>query len=639
MLFKNPFFLSSYFGKKERNVLAKWLVIGVAILYVLRLFQLQVLDYLIFKNKAERQVVKQKIVYPERGNMYDRNGNLIVSNMISMSICIVPAEYVDFTINSTKRTDSIETPLLMYVLQGDSNEIINKLDEIYEKVNDTTQKRYSKFSQYVIVRDVDAETLARYEEVSSYLPGVYIQMDTKRLYEANCNMAHLLGYVREVTADQIKGQYQYMKPGEMVGIGGLEQTYETFLHGRNGLEYYYTDKYGRRVDDISMSNKIQPNAGFNLNLSIDIKMQELAERLLTGKRGAVVAIDPNNGEILTCASKPDYDPKLFAGKVPVDIYSALANDKSHPLLSRALQAQYPPGSTWKMLIALAGLQEGVINEGSYIACNGGFSLGGRTWKCHGCGSVNVRSAIRSSCNTFFCTVCVRLGMDKFVKYGQMFNFGMKTQVDLPDEHKGRLPTKEYLLKADKTIVSFAGRLANYGIGQGEILTTPMQLAAYVATIANGGTYYQPHIVRSIFNTYNKKTEYLHFDSKQLPIQKRYFDIVKRGMWDVVNAGGTGSGVAIYGLNVCGKTGTAQNSAGADHSWFVCFAPRDNPKIAMCVLVENAGYGAAVAAPIARRLIYQYFYPNSGGEPSGTDTNAVDSVPKIQDIEIFAPVEE
>jgi penicillin-binding protein 2 len=279
-----------------------------------------------------------------------------------------------------------------------------------------------------------------------------------------------------------------------------------------------------------------------------------------------------------------------------------------------------------MLIALAALQEGLITANSTILCRGGYQIGDRTVRCHSaCGHINVRTAIKTSCNTFFCELAVRLGMERFEKYGSMFNFGRRTQIDLPFEARGRLPTREWLLQRDNTRRNFTGMLANYGIGQGEILATPLQMAAYTAAIANGGTFFQPHLVKSVYNQITGRIEDLHFDSKQIPIDSRHFNTIKDGMWAVVNAGGTGRGIAIAGLDICGKTGTAQNPHGKSHSWFVAFAPRDNPQIAICVMIENAGYGSVIAAPIAKRIFHEFFFPGVPFRPTVTNNDVIEVV--------------
>ena len=595
-MFNKSFLEKAEFASSKRFKIIKFLVLLFGLFLVGRLVQLQIINYQLYIARANAQTIKQLSVTPVRGLMYDRNGKMIVHNIPSFSVTLTPFEFKKATdLNGSYAM----MPLLATILQMDSN-------EIYAVI-----KRFERFSPYTpikILRDADKNIIAQIEEFSDKLPGIDLVIDSKRIYEFGCNMAHTVGYIREVTEEQVK-EFPYYRRGDMIGRTGLEQVYERFLRGRNGINFVLVNNMGQRID--SFANKeydIRAQNGSALNLSIDIELQELAERLLSGRRGAIVAIDPNNGEVIVCANKPDYDPRLFSGRVPAAIYNELYNNKANPLLPRAIQSQYPPGSTWKMLIALAALQEGIITDRSTIFCNGGYTLGGRTWRCHGggCGAINVKSALRSSCNTFFCELGVRLGIDRFEKYGSMFNFGVRTQIDLPYEARGILPTRSWYNKRFPELRNFAGRMANLGLGQGELLCTPLQMAAYTAAIANGGTYYQPHIVKSIINSSTGNIDNIHWDSKKIPINQYYFNVVKDGMWAAVNAGGTGRGVAISGLNVCGKTGTAQNPQGADHSWFVCFAPKDNPKIAICVFVENAGFGSAVAAPIARRLLLKFF---------------------------------
>ncbi len=587
-LFVNPAWTASEFGNKNKNRFFKFIIVLIFFILCGQLIKLQVINYNRYYKQSESQAIKKIRLTPVRGNIYDRNGNLMVHNIPSFTVTITPHEFRDEIM-----------PLLSEIIEVDSLEIRKIL---------THYSHYSKFVPIKIVRDASPEIVAKLEEYSEYLRGVDVIVDAKRLYNFDCNMAHLLGYTREITSAQLK-KYSYYKPGDMIGQNGLEQSYENVLRGRDGVEFVTVNHIGQRIASFADGEKdILASNGFHLNLALDMRLQELSEKLLAGKRGAVVAIDPNNGEILIFASKPDYNPRLFSGRVPAKIYNKLRDDKSYPLLARSLQSQYPPGSTWKMLIALAGLQEGIITPYTTVACTGHYVLGNRSYKCHGCGRVNVTQALRVSCNTFFYKLGIELGMKNFEKYGKMFNFGQRTHIDLPNEKSGRLPTAKWLKSKNKKLRSFKGRLINYGIGQGEILATPLQMAAYVATIANGGTYYQPHLVRSVYNQLTKKTDILNYDAKKINIDTKYFDIVKNGMWKVVNAGGTGGVAAVAGVQVCGKTGTAQNSHGLDHSWFVSFAPKKNPKIAMCVFVENAGYGAAVAGPITHKILEEFFFP-------------------------------
>ena len=481
----------------------------------------------------------------------------------------------------------------------DTTEIINILEK---------NKFFSIFQGIKIARDVDFEVVSQIEEYGEMLPGVEVILESKRLYNFECNMSHMLGYTREVSHNQLK-KMQYMQLGDLIGQSGIEQSYDNFLRGQKGINYVAIARNGEKISRYNSGlNDAPVNNGFDLNLSIDKKLQELAEELLKNRRGAAVAIDPSNGEVLCLASKPDYDPRKFSGKVPEDIYNQLRDDPGKPLYNRSLQSVYPPGSTWKMMVAIAALNEGVINENTTIYCPGSFQFGNRSYACHGAhGQVNVHKAIQASCNVFFYNVGLKLGLEKMAYYGKQFGFGAQTHIDIPNESKGLMPTIEWLTKRFKERKWIPkGLLVNYGIGQGEISVTPLQMAVYASALANSGTVYQPHIVRSINNNAIDKTENVDYGSRNINIDPKYFKIVRDGMYAVVNVpGGTANNAKIPGVTVAGKTGTAQNPHGQDHSWFICFAPFENPKIAIAVVVENAGFGSTVAAPIARDLVAQY----------------------------------
>jgi penicillin-binding protein 2 len=439
-------------------------------------------------------------------------------------------------------------------------------------------------------------------------------------------MAHILGYIRQISDVQLK-KYPYFESGDLIGQFGLEKYYDDMMRGIEGYEIVAFNRKGERSSKFNEGMQDQPPiGGSNFFLSIDFELQKFAEKLLGNKKGAIVGINPNNGEIMFMVSKPDFSPDLFNGKLTQEDADYLFNNQSHPLINRAIQGTYPPGSTWKMLMAIAGLQEGIINQNSTFYCNGAFHFGGRDIKCHGAhGNVSLLNAIQGSCNSYFSQLALRVGMDYFGKYGKMFNFGSSTGVDLPDETSGILPDKEWLYKTNGNTISYPGRLVNFGIGQGEILVTPLQMAVYVAAIANKGTIHQPHIVRSIQDMAKKKIEKVNYISKKLPIDKWIFDIIGKSMYYVVNvSGGTATKAQVPGIKVCGKTGTAQNQGG-DHSWFVCYAPYEKPEIVIAVIVENAGFGAQVAAPIARDILMKHFkvafHSNSPDSSEVTETNA------------------
>ncbi|MFA6990011.1 MAG: penicillin-binding protein 2 [Candidatus Gastranaerophilaceae bacterium] len=579
---------SSDFASIGRYKFIRYFIYAISFFFILRLSQLQLLQGNKYSVVSEAQAIKRVRVEPFRGNIFDRNNALIVHNEPSFAITLTPYSFKKYAM-----------PLLSSILQMDSASIYKIVDRYII---------YSRFNPIKIARDADFEKVSLIEEYSDYLPGIEVNIESKRLYELDANMAHVLGYTREITKSQIE-KYNYYHPGDQIGQNGIEKSYERDLRGREGIQYIAVNKLGQKVESFDNgSNDIPTKNGFDLYLGIDKRMQELAEKLLKGQRGCVVAINPKDGSIYAMASKPDYDPRTFSGKIPAELYKELSTDKSFPLQHRAIMSQYPPGSTWKMLIAIAALNEGIINENTTMNCGGGIEFGGKFRKCHGNhGTVNVRKAIQTSCNSFFYQLGLKIGMDVFEKYGKMFGFGSKTNIDLPGEASGVLPTQNWL-EARLGKGNFWGRMVNYGIGQGEILVTPLQMASYTATIANEGNFFQPHLVDYIRNNITNKKEQLSIFSNHLPIDHHVFEIVKDGMYNAVNlGGGTASAAKLTDIQVCGKTGTAQNSQGRDHSWFVCFAPKENPQIAMAVFVENAGFGGAVAAPIAQKILDAFFH--------------------------------
>jgi len=579
----NPEFASS-----ARRRIFLFIAVAVGTLFVVRLAYLQILMGGTYKSESRVQAIKEDVVVPFRGNMYDRHGILMVHNEPSFSVTL--------TVNDFNRN---RLPLLASILQVDTTEIIS----IIEK------NRYNSiFRGIKIARDVDFSVISLIEEYQDLLPGIDVIVESKRLYNFDCNMAHLLGYTREVTQRQLK-EKSYMSLGDLIGQSGIEQEYDDFLRGQKGVNFVAISRNGEKISRYNSGlSDIPVNNGFDITLSIDKALQEKAEELLKRRRGSVVAIEPATGEVLCLVSKPDYDPRKFSGKVPAEIYNALRDDPGKPLYNRAIQSIYPPGSTWKMFVALSALQEGLITEHSTFYCPGAFTFGNRSYACHGGhGMVSLKRAIQASCNVYFYQVGLKLGIEKMSEYGRMFGFGERTHIDLPHEGKGIMPTIDWLAKRyQKKEWIPKGLLVNYGIGQGEISVTPLQMAVYCATLANGGTVNQPHVVKSVHNNILDRIEDIDYDSKKIQINGRYFDMVREGMFAVVNIPGGTAGIAqIPGIKVAGKTGTAQNPHGQDHSWFICFAPYENPKIAMAVIVENAGFGSTVAAPIARDLVAQY----------------------------------
>ncbi len=575
------------FGSKVRTNIFRFLVIFFFLAITVRLIQLQIIEGTIYRSETDAQAFKEELIDPYRGRIFGRDGQILVDNDPSFTVRITPNDF---------RKESI--PLLAHILEIDTTEIIKELKKL---------KGYIKFHPIKIFKDIDYRKVALMEEYNDLLPGVDVTIETKRKYYFTSRMAHLIGYVSEASQRTLRRK-SYYKPGDMVGNTGIESAYEDLLRGVKGKRFIAVNRSGTKVAGFANS-KIEeyPKNGNDLYITIDLRLQKKAEQLMRYRRGAIVAMDPNNGEVLAIVSKPDYNIRRFH-----EDYGKLLNNRYKPLINRAVNTPYPPGSTWKMLTAMAALQEGIITPNTKIQCTGSFQYRGKgkVFDCHGAhGYINVRKAIQYSCNVFFYNVGPELGLEKLHKYGTMFGFGKKTGIDIPNEIGGLLPSVEYVKQRFGAGVSTKGRMVIYAIGQGEILVTPIQMAAYVSTIANKGTYYQPHVVKAIYNPKEDRIQPVSFKKRKIPIDEKIFDVVRDGMYDVVNkAGGTADNISIPKLAVCGKTGTAQ-TRGRDHSWFVCFAPKDNPKIAVVVIAENAGYGADVAAPIAKDLLQYYFFPN------------------------------
>lgn len=607
---------SNEFGSPARKKIFLFIISAVGLLYGSRLVMLQILEGNKFRVKSEAQAIKQIFVEPVRGAMYDRNGEIIVHNAPAFSITITPNAFVPET-----------APFLAKLLGVTPEEILDKV---------MTLKKKNAFTPIKIMRDVEYSVIAAIEENKEFLPGVDVLTESKRTYNFAGNFAHLIGYTKEINENQLKNNGDYYQPGDIIGTTGLEMSYENFLRGKKGIEFAAVNNLGQKVTRFNDGkNDSLAEDGFDLALGIDLPMQSLADSLLSGKNGAIVAIEPSSGEILAFVSKPDFDLRKFSGRTPGNLYAELRDDPEKPLFNRASMAGYPPGSTWKMLMGLAALQEGIITENSTFQCNGHFNYGGFERGCHdrhAHGTVNIRKAIQLSCNVFFFQLSLKMNMSIFEKYGSMFHFGQRTVLDLGEELPGNLPTAKYYGKG----VPLEGRLINLAIGQGELVVTPLQMASYAAVLANRGVWKQPHPVRQIFNKKLGEWQPSDYKTETLPIDKRYFETVISGMYDVVNTpGGTASLAKLDSIVVCGKTGTAQAGKGkADHTWFVCFAPMDKPKIAMCVMVENSGgFGGTVAAPIAKKLLQCYLetprqkksLPEPPKTPSSNDGNKVAAV--------------
>jgi penicillin-binding protein 2 len=576
-----------------RKYIVGMIMLIVASIFLIRLFFLQVINPT-YKLSAETNTRRMEILYPTRGLIYDRNKVLIAQNQPTYDLKISPSELQSF--------DSL---LLCQILNID----IKTLREGIKRVKERPEERRNAF-----LKQLPPETYARLKEKQYMFPGFYFSMRTLRKYEREI-ASHLLGYVGEVDSSIIK-ENPYYEQGDYYGVSGIENTYEQYLKGIKGRKYTLIDVHGREKGSYK-EGKFNTLAvpGKNLILSINADLQAYGELLMHNFKGSIVAIDPKTGEILALVSSPTYSPMLLVGRDRETNYAKLSNDTLKPLFNNAIQALYPPGSTFKPVNALVALQEGVIVNSTMFGCNRGFHAKGLTVKCHSHPSpLDLPRAIQNSCNGYFCNVFMRIMEDQdynttegaynsWRDHLSSFGFSEPLGIDLPYEKAGFIPKSTYFDRyygrgrwKPLTIISMA-------IGQGEVLTTPLQIANLAALIANHGYYYRPHVVRKIegIDTIDSKYTRKHF----VTIDSSLFDVVVNGMDLAVNSGGTAAIAHDPDIIICGKTGTAENSQGEDHSVFMAFAPRDNPQIAISVYVEHGKWGATFAAPIASLMIEKY----------------------------------
>jgi penicillin-binding protein 2 len=569
-----------------------FVAIGVVFtVFLLRLVQLQLLYSDVYGKKSEENSIRQIARDPIRGLLFDRKGKLVVDNRPSYSITVTPAEF---------RADNLD--FLSKILQLDPSIIKEKIEK---------GTKYNRFAPAKIKRGIDFKTLALIEENKDKLPGIDYQVESKRFYPTNARGAHIFGYDKEISDQQLVEMGSEYRPGDNIGATGLEAAYERYLRGQKGYELLTVNALGQMLGNFNDGkNDISIREGSDLYLALDADLQALAESLLADRRGAVVALDPNDGGVLALVSKPDYDLTMFGGVTPLDVWKGLNTDESKPLFNRATLTRYPPGSTFKMVLAAAALEEGVINTSWRVNCTGAFHYGNKIFHdLHTHGSTNVVEAIQRSCNVFFYQLMLKTGFERWTHYGQEFGFGSPTGIDILEENPGLLPSDEYFDRIYGKGKWTQGYLVSLGIGQGEVGVSPIQMANYAATLGNRGYYRTPHAVLRIKDKETGEIQVVPTETRKLDISNQVWDILQEGMYRCVNeAGGTGQAAKVKDITVCGKTGTAQTPHGKkDHAWFIGFAPRENPKIAICVLVENAGFGGAFAAPIAGLCIEQYLY--------------------------------
>ncbi len=576
----------------------KYIIIGffllIGLFFLARLFYVQIMvdKYILSANNNVLRYVTQ---YPARGLVFDRNEKLLVYNEAAYDLMVIP-----------RQVKNPDTMALCHLIGIDKAEYINRLQKA---------RSYSPYRPSIFEAQITRDSYGFLEEKLFLFPGFYVQSRTLRKYTYPV-APHTFGYIGEAGPDIIENN-DYYRPGDYIGISGIEKSYEEILRGKKGMKIRVYDVLNRdkgsfregKYDTASM-------AGTNLYSSLDVELQQYGELLMTNKKGSIVAIEPQTGELLCVVSSPSYDPNLLAGNIRRKNYTLLLQDTIFmPLFNRALMAMYPPGSTFKLVDALVGQQEGVLTPETRYGCPGGFPLGnGKKVGCHPHPSpLDLIGAIQISCNSYFCRVfksiidkktfsTTRQAYENWRKEVMSFGFGKRLGIDIPGELNGNIPTPTYYDKYHGVNRWRSMTIISLGIGQGEIGITPIQLANLAALISNKGWYYSPHIIRAIGRKDSLNTAYS--TKHHTLVDTRYFDIVVEGMADVVT-GGTGRIAQIDSVVVCGKTGTAQNPHGKNHSIFIAFAPKENPKIAISVVCENAGMGAAWAAPIASLMIEKY----------------------------------
>jgi penicillin-binding protein 2 len=574
-----------------RRVLALAVATSVGFVLLLgQLWYLQVLEGGHMHELSEKNRIRIRPVAAPRGILFDRNGLPLVDNRPAFTLSLIPREMEDRNSVVARLSALLKIPV---------GELLETLDRVPADSIRPVRVR----------RGLSLEDVTKVEERKLELPGVIVEVEPQRVYPTSTFAAHLLGYVREVNDEQMKqGRY---RRGDMIGQSGLERLLDEHLRGRDGGERMEVDAMGRPVQ---VMRRDEPNPGAQVVTTVDRRIQEAAERAMAGRAGAVVVMDPRNGDVLAMTSSPAFPLDRLTGNVGRDEWVRLVRDPMTPLMNRALQGQYPPGSIFKIIVTAAGLQEGSLTPMDSVYCNGEFHLGDWTfkdWKPGGHGHLDLHGAIVQSCDIFFYQAGLRVGGDAMARYAQAFGLGAPTGIDLGGERFGLVPFSPAQRQRTKH-VWHAGDTVNMSIGQGKLLVTPLQIARMMSAVANGGILWKPRLVQRVeradgtmaYNSSSKMTEHVDLS----PV---VWAFLRHALTAVVREG-TGAAARIPGLEIAGKTGTAQTIAksdsakGQDHAWFASFAPADDPQVVVVVLVERGGHGGQAAAPIARQIYEAIF---------------------------------
>jgi penicillin-binding protein 2 len=566
-----------------------------------RLLYLQVIESDNLRSMSESNRLRFVPVAASRGAILDRNGRLLVSNTPSFSVAVIQQEVKD--------KEGLISDLARY-LGADRTELMAR----WEK-----GKRRAQYYPIIMASGISRDQLEFLEENRLRLPGIDIEMKPVREYPNGELASHLLGYLAEISEQELQEEtFRKYNPGDYIGKSGIERSWEQFLRGADGGRQLEVDARGRYLRTISESI---PKTGNSIVLTIDLELQERAEHAFGDKAGAAVLLDVNSGEILAFVSAPGFNPALFTRRMPAEKWREYLDDKRHPLENKALKGQYPPGSTFKIITALAGLQAGMIDENATVNCTGSYTVGADTFRCwnrHGHGSVNLKQAMKESCDVYFYQLGERIGVDRIAATAREFGLGTPMGVGLENEKGGLVPTVEWKEKKHRK-KWYRGETLSVSIGQGYLSTTPIQLASMIATVANEGIVYRPHLIKRIVDPDGKVLKEFNPEVlRQTDIPTELYRTVKEGLLAVVNErGGTGGMARLYDVSVAGKTGTSQvvkmrDRRGSipyqyrDHALFVAFAPFEKPEVAVAVVVEHGEHGGSTAGPIAGLILRAYF---------------------------------
>lgn len=565
-------------------------MLAVLLIFWGRLIQLQIVEYETYSPLSRANTLQQERIIGSRGLIYDRNGQLLVENEPIYTLTVTPANFDRSTI-----------PLLADLLDSTEREVRNRLEEAQEFSWHRASRLYT---------EIDFQTFSRVQENIWRLPGISHQIESKRSYTSGARASHILGYLREVN-DQEYRSSDFYQLGDRIGRMGLESVYEDEMRGEPGQRYHRVNAYGQTVGSYEDGEfDITPTKGADLHTGIDLELQALGERLMEGKTGGVVAMDPRDGSILSLVSSPQYEVERLAGQLDREYWESMQADTTQPLFNRAISTMQPPGSTIKPMMGLIGLDLDVIDPDHQVVCRGGY-MRGRFYRCideHG--PQNLEQAILNSCNTFFFSLIDDMmdqqGLNVWHQRITDFGFGRINHIDLPYENSGIVPDSTYYDNILGENQWGVGELISLGVGQGAFSSSPLQLALSTTMIANGGYQVQPHIVRRKVMPDGDVQTFQQDPQRIEWLEQEHLDLVRNGMRRAITEGSGRFYADLPNVEVAGKTGTSQNPHGNDHGWFIAYAPYDDPEIAIAVLMENAGFGSISAAPVASLMMEQYF---------------------------------